>query len=622
MIRTPGKLPVTVFIVLIMSVIFFQSGSAGGSIPEAKTLGVIGAPNMKFAQIGTDPINCTFTTGPLTAGISSTNFPYGDLYKTGSSYICHGMGAGAGTGIGDFNNDGRNDIVMTWHDAANGFNYNVSIAYQDAQGNLSTSPTVYWVGNLSMTLAVGDLNHDGLDDFATADRFFDGKINVFIQQANGTMIKTPYPAVYGPDAIAIGDINNDGLDDAAVSSWGQEPNSIGVFIQNQDGTLNVMVTYPSINAGYDDIAIGDVNNDGLNDVVKLNGQGTLSDLLVYLQNSNGQLNDYVSYSLGPLTTYRGANLAIGDVTGDGLSDIVVSYSPDWTYSHMAVFAQDANGILLPPVSYLTWSGQTQVRIADVNDDGRQDIVTAHTGWQNIGVFLQLPNGTLATETLYRANYSDVAGISVGDLNNDALTDIFVADTAGFDVLYREPIFSDLLLNYWAGSFINRLYRASITGGCSLSPLMYCPEVDVNRAQMAVFLLRGEHGSAYAPPSVGSGTGFTDVPADYWAAAWIKQLALEGITSGCGPSLYCPETSVTRDQMAVFLLRAEHGASYSPPPATGVFTDVPTTHWAAPWIEQLAIEGITGGCGVDTYCPSTPVTRAQMAVFLVRTFNLP
>ncbi len=191
-----------------------------------------------------------------------------------------------------------------------------------------------------------------------------------------------------------------------------------------------------------------------------------------------------------------------------------------------------------------------------------------------------------------------------------------------DVALTNVPFFDVPVDYWANSFIERLYAAGITGGCSLSPLMYCPEVNVNRAQMAVFLLRGEHGSAYVPPAVGSGTGFTDVPADHWAAAWIKQLALEGITSGCGPSLYCPETSVTRDQMAVFLLRAEHGASYTPPPAAGAFTDVPTTHWAAPWIEQLAIEGITGGCGADTYCPSTPVTRAQMAVFLVRAFGLP
>ena len=75
-------------------------------------------------------------------------------------------------------------------------------------------------------------------------------------------------------------------------------------------------------------------------------------------------------------------------------------------------------------------------------------------------------------------------------------------------------------------------------------------------------------------------------------------------------------------MAVFLLRAEHGSAYAVPTPTGVFTDVPTNYWAAAWIEQLAVEGITGGCGGGNYCPATPVSRDQMAVFLVRTFNLP
>jgi hypothetical protein len=75
-------------------------------------------------------------------------------------------------------------------------------------------------------------------------------------------------------------------------------------------------------------------------------------------------------------------------------------------------------------------------------------------------------------------------------------------------------------------------------------------------------------------------------------------------------------------MAVFLLRAVHGSSYTPPNATGIFQDVPTSYWAADWIEQLATEGITGGCSNDNYCPMNPVTRDQMAVFLVKNFNLP
>ncbi|MBL8063211.1 MAG: S-layer homology domain-containing protein, partial [Anaerolineales bacterium] len=185
-----------------------------------------------------------------------------------------------------------------------------------------------------------------------------------------------------------------------------------------------------------------------------------------------------------------------------------------------------------------------------------------------------------------------------------------------------PVFGDVPTSYWAWQYIERLFNAGITGGCSVTPLNYCPDSTVTRAQMAVFLLKGTHGSNYTPPSVGASTGFDDVTADYWAAAWIKQLAAEGITSGCGAGNYCPDATVTRAQMAVFLLKTKHGSAYTPPSASGVFIDVPVGYWADKWIEQLAVEGITGGCGSGNYCPDDSVTRAQMAVFLVKAFNLP
>lgn len=188
-----------------------------------------------------------------------------------------------------------------------------------------------------------------------------------------------------------------------------------------------------------------------------------------------------------------------------------------------------------------------------------------------------------------------------------------------------PIFADVSASYWARSYIERLYNARITGGCTTTPLKYCPEESVNRAQMAVFLLKGIHGPSYSPPAVGSSTGFSDVPTSHWAAAWIKQLAAERITGGCGAGKFCPDGIVTRDQMAVFLLKAKHGTSYSPPGIGGSgtgFVDVPPTHWAAAWIKQLAAEGITGGCAAGKFCPGMGVNRAQMAVFLVKAFNLP
>jgi hypothetical protein len=74
-------------------------------------------------------------------------------------------------------------------------------------------------------------------------------------------------------------------------------------------------------------------------------------------------------------------------------------------------------------------------------------------------------------------------------------------------------------------------------------------------------------------------------------------------------------------MAVFLLKAEHGPAYVPPPCTGTFLDVPCSSNFAVWIEQLFHEGVTGGCGGGNYCPQSPNTRGQMAVFLQKTFSL-
>jgi len=186
----------------------------------------------------------------------------------------------------------------------------------------------------------------------------------------------------------------------------------------------------------------------------------------------------------------------------------------------------------------------------------------------------------------------------------------------------QATFADVPSAYWSYSYVERLYHAGITGGCGNSPLIYCPDSTVTRAQMAVFLLKGIHGSSYIPPAVGASTGFVDVATSYWAAAWIKQLAAEGITGGCGVGVYCPDATVTRAQMAIFLLKAKHGSSYNPPTPTGVFTDVPLGYWADKWIERLAAEGVTSGCGAGIYCPDADVTRAQMAVFLVKAFGLP
>jgi len=186
------------------------------------------------------------------------------------------------------------------------------------------------------------------------------------------------------------------------------------------------------------------------------------------------------------------------------------------------------------------------------------------------------------------------------------------------------VFADVPVNHWARSFIETIFYRGVTGGCADNPRRYCPDSQLSRAEMAVFLLRAKLGGSYQPPpATCNPLRFADVPCNHWAAAWIEELADQGVTAGCGSGNYCPDGLVDRSQMAIFLLRTQEGINYIPPAVdcnAPRFTDVPCTHWAAAWIEELARRGITAGCGGGNYCPADIVNRASMAVFLVRTFN--
>ena len=204
-------------------------------------------------------------------------------------------------------------------------------------------------------------------------------------------------------------------------------------------------------------------------------------------------------------------------------------------------------------------------------------------------------------------------------SSDPIYNAFPLPSISGTNLDNDPLFDDVPIGYWAYDGIQALMDANITSGCSATA--YCPGNEVSRAQMAVFLERGMHGGDFAPPPA-SGTVFNDVPASHWAAAWIENLNADGITNGCGNGDYCPENSVSRAEAAVFLLKSRHGSDYLPPVATGTrFDDVPADFWAADWIEELAIEGITQGCDPGNYCPNDAITRDAMAIFLMRAFDL-
>jgi S-layer family protein len=122
-----------------------------------------------------------------------------------------------------------------------------------------------------------------------------------------------------------------------------------------------------------------------------------------------------------------------------------------------------------------------------------------------------------------------------------------------------------------------------------------------------------------------GDSFADVPRTNGFYRFVETLLHTGVTGGCGGANYCPDNSVTRDTMAVFVLVAKEGTDFSPPActvATQVFADVPPSSPFCKWIEELFRRGVVSGCNTNPlrYCPTLVTTRDQMAVFLLRTLD--
>jgi hypothetical protein len=170
-------------------------------------------------------------------------------------------------------------------------------------------------------------------------------------------------------------------------------------------------------------------------------------------------------------------------------------------------------------------------------------------------------------------------------------------------------------------FVEAVLHHGLTAGCA--PAAFCPAASVTREQMAVFVLAGKEGSGYAPAActAAAPSGFDDVPESSPFCAAVKELARRAVVTGCGGGSYCPDAAVSREQMAVFLLRTLDAQLSPPACAAPVFADVPASSPFCPWIEELARRGVAAGCGGGNYCPAAPVTREQMAVFLGATFSL-
>jgi len=168
------------------------------------------------------------------------------------------------------------------------------------------------------------------------------------------------------------------------------------------------------------------------------------------------------------------------------------------------------------------------------------------------------------------------------------------------------------------------------GGAAPSNVVVTPPYSIT-ANMPAFAAGTAHDVVVTNPGGVSGkltngyiADFLDVPPENQFHDNVVKLVASEVTAGIGGGFYGIDSPVRRQAMAVFVLKAEHGICYTPPPCTapGIFADVPCPSTYADWIEAMFTEGITGGCGSGNFCPLDTVRRDQMAPFLLKAVHGP
>jgi hypothetical protein len=316
--------------------------------------------------------------------------------------------------IGDVNNDGRNDVVLGFSSYGTSTNNNSILVFlQTAAGTLD-APMHYPAGNGVSSLVLADFTGDGRNDVAVG---LGSGIRVFVQGASGTFESTrDYPT---PNArwICTGDFNNDGRSDLAGIGWSSQ--SVDLFLQSPEGTMVPSGSKSAPYEGYNDIEAGDVNNDGLTDIVVMSGQGTA--MLSVLLQAAGGFADAANYPGG------GQGMGVGDLNGDSRKDVAVS---GLSASNVRFWLQQTDGTLKVTATNSSYAIPESLAVTDVDLNGLDDVVVLHGGEQRVGVYFQTNASAFTGENLFEIPYAphyNPHGLAVGDLTGDGMPDLAIAD---------------------------------------------------------------------------------------------------------------------------------------------------------------------------------------------------
>ncbi len=367
---------------------------------------------------------------------------YGNgTFSSQKTYSTRSGSSPCSVAIGDFNNDGRLDIVV-----ANYLAYNIGLFLGYGNGTFS-SQTTYSTGYNSQpfAVAVGDFNNDNRLDIIVAN-FGTANVGVFLGYGDDTFnsqVTYSTGSGSGPHSVATDDVNNDSrLDIVVANFW---TNNVGIFIGHGDGTFANQTTYSTdYNSRPSSVAVGDFNNDNRSDIIVANyWTGTVSLFLGY---GNGAFSSQITFSTGSIS--GPCSITIGDFNNDSRLDVAIANQ--WS-DNLGVFVGYGNGSFSNQSTYSTGSDSNPywVAVGDLNNDGHPDIAVANYGTSNVGIFIQYGNGSFRTQqTMSTSDPSNPQSVAVGDFNDDNRLDIVVAN------YWSDTI--DIFLGYGDGTFSSQI----------------------------------------------------------------------------------------------------------------------------------------------------------------------
>jgi hypothetical protein len=316
--------------------------------------------------------------------------------------------------IGDFNGDGKQDIVV-----ANSGTNNVSIRLGDGAGGFGAA-TNFDVGTQPRSVTLADFNGDGRQDIATANS---GSGNVSILFGDGAGGFTPFANIAvgtNPTSVATGDFNGDGLPDIATANSGS--NDVSILLGNMATGFTAATNFTVAGQPHS-VAVGDFNGDGKQDIVAANN--ATNNVSILLSNGTGSFGAATNFGIGS----KPESVVVADFNGDNKQDIATANAGS---NNISILIGDGAGAFVAFNPITVGTTPFSVALGDFDGDGKQDIAAANSATNNVSIALGGGAGSFGAATNFDVG-AQPRSLAAADFDGDGKQDLITSNFNSNDV---------------------------------------------------------------------------------------------------------------------------------------------------------------------------------------------